>query len=159
MFSASRAALSVGPPRAATSFSREKPTARHTAQDLNTGRVTEEIGYELEEPRLQPLREFELGFTPLTQFWSRSTSPTPHVAELYHENSKLTRWDCRRLANDQSLSAAQDWFIRSTYLPSDDPAARHDDPHLVAHGSLPTPLQPILAQFEIDPLARRLFAV
>jgi hypothetical protein len=70
----------------------------------------------LEERIVPSPASIELERTAMSDFLQRLCSPSPHVAELYHENSKLSPWSTVTVPeDDRKLHEAREWFFSTAY--------------------------------------------
>lgn len=74
----------------------------------------------LEETLFMPPGAVELQRTPTHDYLYRMFSATPNVAELFHENTKLTPYSLANTVLDQDLvEATRRWFFSTAYQPRD----------------------------------------
>jgi hypothetical protein len=75
----------------------------------------------LEETIIPPPDSVDLYRTPTTDYISRFLSPTPHIAELFHCNSRIAPCSHVNTVLDQgSFAVARDWFYSTALKPDDD---------------------------------------
>jgi hypothetical protein len=72
----------------------------------------------LEESLLSSPHSVDLDRTPLRDYIERFTGREPHVAELFHENTKITPHSGVNTALDEEqCAAAQRWYVKTAYAP------------------------------------------
>lgn len=75
----------------------------------------------LEETIIAAPSSVELHRTPTTDYLSRFLSATPHIAELFHCNSRIAACsDANTVLDRKALGVAHDWFYDTAFKPDDD---------------------------------------
>jgi hypothetical protein len=75
----------------------------------------------LEETIVPSPNVVELRRTPTSDYVFRFAETTPHVAELYHENSRITpHGEANAVMDPDALIGVRKWFYGTAYLPRDD---------------------------------------
>lgn len=75
----------------------------------------------LEETIIPSPNVVELRRTPTTDYVFRFTQTTPHVAELFHENSRITpHADANTIMDPDALIGARKWFYGTAYKPREE---------------------------------------
>ena len=96
----------------------------HTASDL----LLQHIQVFLESPIIPSPHSIDLSHSAVSDYLYRQVRAKPHVAELYHENSKLSPHSTLQIPSDTSiLKQVRQWFFETAY--------RVDEETLVANGS------------------------
>ncbi len=85
------------------------------------------IQISLESPIVPSPHSIDLSHSAASDYLYRQVRPKPHVAELYHENSKLSPHSTLQIPSDTSiLEQVRRWFFETAY--------RVDEETLVANG-------------------------
>ena len=96
----------------------------HTAPDP----LLQHIQMFLESPIIPSPHSIDLSHSAASDYLYRQVRAKPHVAELYHENSKLSPHSTLQIPSDTSiLEQVRRWFFETAY--------RVDEETLVANGS------------------------
>lgn len=102
----------------------------------------------LEESIVPSPHSIDLAHSPESDFLYRQVRPKPHVAELYHENSKLHPYTTLQpVADPRVHEQIRQWFfdtayaVKAEYLLHEDPALR------LSLDDLPPPLADLLQPF------------
>lgn len=114
--------------------------------------VPKRIRFLLEESVIPSPHNVELEHTPATDYLERNARATPHVAELYHENSKLTPFSTMQpVADPKALEQIRDWYFETAYDLHEEEFLAHESPELrIAIDDVAAPLQTMLAPFPTD---------
>ncbi len=115
-----------------------------------------------EEGLIPSPHSVELERTPSSDFMHRFAARQSHVAELYHENSKLTAWSTITVPpDDRKLIEARDWFFSTAYaIDEKDLVPEKSHACRIRHADLPAPIAGLLAGFIPDgAIANRLYGV
>lgn len=116
----------------------------------------------LEEVVIPSPHSVELEGTAFDALLHRLTARQPHVAELYHENSKLTPAGPLQVDRDpRRLRELRDWYFETAYAIRED-EVRHEEAHRfrVPHDELSEELAALLRDFRSPgPATDRLYAV
>jgi hypothetical protein len=115
----------------------------------------------LEESILPSPHSVELEQTPGSDYFDRYAQKRPHIAELYHENSKLHPHTTMQPSGDAtSLDELRSWFFNTAYDLDADTFLKHESPLLrIRVEDLPAPLSALLAPFsEEGPTTNLLYA-
>ena len=95
----------------------------HIAPDL----LLERIQMFLEAPIVPSPHSIDLSHSAVSDYLYRQVKSKPHVAELYHENSKLSPHSTLQIPTDTSvLEQVRRWFFETAY--------RVDEGNIVANG-------------------------
>lgn len=113
----------------------------------------------LDRPHLPSPNSAELIWSPLADFAGRAVRPDPHIAELFHVNSKLIRRRATSLCSPETVDAVREWFLAQAASGVDD--ATHAPREVaVPHHAVASHLRHLLAPFAAEGnAARLLFAV
>jgi hypothetical protein len=117
----------------------------------------------LEETIIPSPNSLDLQRTALSDYVHRFTSTSPHVAELFQENTKLTPFSTLAVPrDDRSLEELREWFFTTAYAPKEDEVdpARTGDFRATLNDLRPEALGVLLGMFsEPGPVANLLYSV
>ena len=102
----------------------------------------------LEESIIPSPHSIDLVRSPLSDYLYRQVRRTPHVAELFHENSKVTPSSTMQpAASYDDIRKVKDWFFASSYdVPEEDILTETPDFRITVN-ELPAPLDQLFAPF------------
>lgn len=125
-----------------------------------TGELTWRMQALLEETLLPSPKGSELRRTPTHDYLNRLHARTPHVAELFQENTKITPWSSVNTVLDADLCArTRSWYFASSHRPRPDdfdPEATLSHRVQVPVGHLEPPLGDLLSRLAREDLASSL---
>jgi hypothetical protein len=111
--------------------------------------VPDRIKFFLEESVIPSPHSIDLSETPASDYLYRQTRDTPHVAELYLENSKLNPHSTQGpIGSGETFEEIREWFFETAYDLDGDTYLKRDSPRLrLAEDQLPDPMQALLDPF------------
>lgn len=111
--------------------------------------VPDRIKLLLEESVVPSPHSIDLSKTPASDYLYRQTRETPHVAELYQENSKLTPHDTQDpVGSEETLEEVREWFFDTAYDLDEETFLKHESPELrLSEEELPDEVRALLAPF------------
>jgi hypothetical protein len=111
--------------------------------------VPDRIKFFLEESVIPSPHSIDLSETPASDYLYRQVRDTPHVAELYQENSKLNPHATQGpIGSDETLAEIREWFFDTAYDLDGDTFLKDEAPELrLDEDALPDPMQALLAPF------------
>jgi len=93
--------------------------------------VPDRIKFFLEESVIPSPHSIDLSETPASDYLYRQTRDTPHVAELYLENSKLNPHSTQGpIGSGEALEEIREWFFETAYDLDGDTYLKRDSPRL-----------------------------
>lgn len=116
----------------------------------------------LEEPIIPSPHSIDLSHTVVSDYLYRQVRRTPHVAELYHENSKLNPYSTLQpIADPKALEQVRRWFFDTAYNLKAEDYLLEESPLLrVSVDSLPETLAELVRPFcEPGDLANILYSI
>jgi hypothetical protein len=124
------------------------------------GNLPRNVQAMLEETLLVPPSGVELQRTPARDYMHRLFAPTPHVAELFQENTKISPHASANVPLDEStVEAVRQWYLSTAYQPRegdvDERMARELRTRLLVE-DLDAPIKDLLASLGGNQEAARL---
>ena len=102
----------------------------------------------LEESIIPSPHSIDLVRSPLSDFLYRQVRRTPHVAELFHENSKLSPHSTLQpSASYSDIQKIREWFFTTAYEVPEEDLQRETPDFRISVDDLPSPLDRLLAPF------------
>jgi len=111
--------------------------------------VPDRIKLLLEESVIPSPHSIDLSKTPDSDYLYRKVRETPHVAELYQENSKLNPHSTQKpIGSSETLEEIREWFFDTAYDLDEEVFLKHDSARLrVDAEELPEPIWGMVAPF------------
>ncbi len=110
--------------------------------------VPQDILTLLEESIIPSPHSINLEHSPSADFLYRSVRRKAHVAELYHENSKLCPYATLQPTNREALEQIRRWYFRTAYAPDEAIMVRQEEAYVrVRLDELPRLVHPLLTPF------------
>ncbi len=133
-----------------------------TVESLRTAPdpLLEHIQMFLESPIIPSPHSIDLSHSAASDYLYRQVRPKPHVAELYHENSKLSPHSTLQVPADTSmLEQVRQWFFETAYCVDEETLVDSGTGLRIPYDRLPGWLQSPLSLFSKQgPLANLLYA-